>query len=281
MMIVSAVGARAFPTRDPVMEMAPMGGATSLGSTPSTSIASIVFRTRWTLGQPASRSRISPPGRTPGTVEIGVPGLAARRMSIQEAIVPWSFAAQRTKAKILPGENETMRRRRSMMRSWVIWPNRIQRSTRPFCQSSSTLVRSSICFISLRSRESACAQDCAASADYQTALERGPLDVAVHFCRDAVVARAANSSAFAALSKAQCSGSKLGPRDRSGVMQIRICVRTPSLCDRDFGSSRNHLPVLRDRLSGASRGIDRCTQNSRRPRTCRRNRTALARCIGP
>src|SRR5271166_4190801 len=86
------------------------------------------------------RSRMSPPGRTNGSVAWGSPGTTARTMSMREMIVPKSFDAQRTKAKTPPGAKLTMRRRRSRIFSSAIRPKRIQCSMRFPSQVSSTFV---------------------------------------------------------------------------------------------------------------------------------------------
>src|SRR3546814_18704816 len=63
-------------------------------------------------------------------------------MSIREMIVPKSFDAQRTNAKIASGAKLTMRRRRSSICSCAGWPNLIQCSIFFSCHVSSTWVRS-------------------------------------------------------------------------------------------------------------------------------------------
>src|SRR5579883_2041319 len=68
---------------------------------PVASIASTIWRTRSTFGQPSILRRMSPPGRTKGSVEKCSPGVIARTMSMRERMVPWSLEAQRTKANTL------------------------------------------------------------------------------------------------------------------------------------------------------------------------------------
>ncbi|MGY3371816.1 hypothetical protein ACVWZL_008941 [Bradyrhizobium sp. GM2.4] len=108
---------------------------------PSASTASVICSTRSTFGQPDRRSRISPRGATWGTVEQRCPGLTARRMSIREMTVPKSLDVQRTKAKMLPGANDSTRRWRSIFRSSMMRPNRMRFSIRFSSHSSSTSVR--------------------------------------------------------------------------------------------------------------------------------------------
>src|SRR5260370_877985 len=67
------------------------------------------------LGQPEICSRLSPPGRTYGTVTYRSPGATARRMSMRDRVVPYSFPAHRTNAKMLPASKETTRHWRSIM----------------------------------------------------------------------------------------------------------------------------------------------------------------------
>ena len=55
----------------------------------------------------------------------------ARTTSMCEAIVPKSFAVQRTSAKIAPGWNEAMRVRRLTIRSRIGWPKRSHSSLFP------------------------------------------------------------------------------------------------------------------------------------------------------
>ena len=81
-----------------------------MGSMPTASMASMTCCTRSTLGQPEMRRRMSPPGRTNGSVENASRGPTARTMSMREMTVPKSFDAQRTKAKTLPGAKLTTRR---------------------------------------------------------------------------------------------------------------------------------------------------------------------------
>ena len=112
-------------------------GATSAGSTPQASTASIARRTSLTLGQPSMRRKsrrrdVERQGRKDS------PGVTARAMSILETTVPKSLAAQRTKAKTAPGAKLTTRRRRLTIVSSAMRPKRIQCSIRFSSQVSST-----------------------------------------------------------------------------------------------------------------------------------------------
>src|SRR5260370_37176511 len=63
-------------------------------------------------------------------------------MSIRENAVPKSLEVQRTKAKMLPGANDSTRRRRSRIFSSTERPNRMRFSMRFSSQRSSTSVAS-------------------------------------------------------------------------------------------------------------------------------------------
>jgi hypothetical protein len=114
-------------------ERSAAAGRLPVSSIPSASTASTICSTRSTLGQPDSRSRLSPPGLIQGTVEYGLPGSAARKMSMRDSTVPKSLEVQRTKAKMLPGAKERMRRWRS------VFPQRDGRTGSSFrCASRGT-----------------------------------------------------------------------------------------------------------------------------------------------
>ena len=133
-MMVSAVGARDFPTRNPVMEMAPMGRRHILGI--DAERFDRVDRFQNTLdfgptGKPEQDFAARPYARDCGDRRSGFGGAQNVDTGGDRSMV---IRRPADEGKDAAGENETMRRRRSMMRSCVIWPNRIQRSTRPFCQ---------------------------------------------------------------------------------------------------------------------------------------------------
>ena len=113
-MLVWRVGARFLAGGHSVVNMPPVVGRDRCGIDAETSIASIARSTRSTCRQPSSLSRMSPPGRTKGSVWNG--SSAAHRahdVDARDDRAVLSPAAQRTKAKMLFGAKPTILRRRS------------------------------------------------------------------------------------------------------------------------------------------------------------------------
>ena len=111
-MSVARVRARFVSGGQAVVDMAPVIRTGVGGSMPIASTASIACSTRSTLGQPDAQQDFAA-GTHKGQVEKLRPAATARTMSMRETTVPKSLAAQRTKAKMLPGAKLTIRRRRS------------------------------------------------------------------------------------------------------------------------------------------------------------------------
>src|SRR6202022_2791379 len=89
--------------------------------------------------------------RTPGTVGYRSPSATARKMSIREKMMPKSFEVQRTKARTLPGSNDT-----SFGGSWCAFFSQLAVSL----PVSSTSVRSLMAFYSVpESERSLCGVD--------------------------------------------------------------------------------------------------------------------------